>query len=490
MTSNHFHILLPSNVSTKTFAKNNPSRYSTILADDITLPGDGWEVAVKNIMYPSRIATMSDEDTIKIFKYKDNYRKLLPAPTRGEHENKQNHVPLKLDLSKASMTAEKGGKVPMAEAIANYINSIAVKMKVNKVFKIRAKETNGVYKFIVDMPYEDVVCMMHADLRKYLGFEKDIPITKGTLWSWSAFNPAAEKPSREKQIMFVGDLRNQISQKYIFTTSYETGADGVIVPGGDVFYTAEVPLRFKDNKDDDLLWEPKITFIIKPLSGVITLLQPKRIPADIARYERKINFFRFPVNIQKAFKLDSLYFHHRWTKSSYTIQIPKSMNADISTNVDIPFFYGEVFFEGVRELDSVVDETPIETIKINESMELEKPSDFLAPLNKSAALRDYKFHYDEEHKRFTIWTGKETFLQFSDTLASILGFTTLSPDRFIAASSTVTAAECPVLDRAITTLYVYSNIVNSMYVGDVKAPLLLACPFRKDPNSNMNQLEF
>ena len=35
-----------------------------------------------------------------------------------------------------------------------------------------------------------------------------------------------------------------------------------------------------------------------------------------------------------------------------------------------------------------------------------------------------------------------------------------------------------------------SNIVNTVYVGDVKAPLLLTCPFRKDPNSNVNQLEF
>ena len=52
------------------------------------------------------------------------------------------------------------------------------------------------------------------------------------------------------------------------------------------------------------------------------------------------------------------------------------------------------------------------------------------------------------------------------------------------------ANDFPVLDRAITSLYVYSNIVERVFIGNVKASLLLTCPFHKNTNSNVIQLEF
>ena len=52
------------------------------------------------------------------------------------------------------------------------------------------------------------------------------------------------------------------------------------------------------------------------------------------------------------------------------------------------------------------------------------------------------------------------------------------------------AAEFPILDRNIMALYVYTNIIDSIYIGDVKAPLLLTCPFKRSSKTNVHQLEF
>ena len=46
------------------------------------------------------------------------------------------------------------------------------------------------------------------------------------------------------------------------------------------------------------------------------------------------------------------------------------------------------------------------------------------------------------------------------------------------------------MQRSITTLYTYSNIVEVVHVGDVKAALLLACPFITDKDSHVRQIEF
>ena len=492
-----FNVHLVSNVSVETFPNNNPSKFSTILADDITLPGDGWEVAVKSIMYPSHVASGSDEDTLDVFNYKDNYRKLLPVPARGEHEHSRNHVPLEFKLPTIP-TMRNSGKASLSSTIADYINAVAATKRLNDVFGMSVRESNNSSKFILDILYQDIVIMMHPALRKYLGFKHDKPFMKGTIWAWSPFNPAAKPPASEEQVMIVTDLKTQMSEKYEFTSSYEVvtkpqkkakqgSDDGDQVVEQQIFFETQILLRFKDDKDDDLLWEPKTTFIMNPLKGEIKLIKPKRIPPEIAKFERKITFFRFPKNIQETFGLDPLYFYRQLAKSSYIIHIPKVTAKKIKA---VPSFSVEVFFEGVRELDYTMADTPIQTIKVAERKDLDKPSDFLVSLNKAATLRDFKFHYDEERKRFSLQTGKETFLRFSRTLASILGFTSLPPERIVSPSSTVWADECPVIDRAITTLYIYSNIVNSVYIGDVKAPLLLTCPFRKDPHANVIQLEF
>ena len=47
------------------------------------------------------------------------------------------------------------------------------------------------------------------------------------------------------------------------------------------------------------------------------------------------------------------------------------------------------------------------------------------------------------------------------------------------------------MDRNISTLYVYTNIIETVYIGDVQAPLLLTCPYKgKYDKDIIHQLEF
>ena len=527
-----FNILLVSNVSADVFPDNTPSQFSTILADDIALPGGDWEAAVTNIMYPSQIASTTEEDTIEIFTYKDKYRALLPVPARGEHESFSNRLTVRLSIptkTPAKTPAETRAKPPaetpvetpekpsektptkpiavqptsdatqtfaMSEdtKLVDYINSafktynvahlIHLKEKKYKVADLshpKKKTGTEAIKYILDVYKEDVAIILHPDLREYLGFRDDKPLLKGTHWAWTPFDSKALPPPKEKQLIIVTDLRTQVKEHCLFRRSF----DDVLKPT-QVFYTAELPLKFKDGKDDDLYWEPTLTLSINPLKGKISLMKSQHIPANIANFERSITFIRFDPKTRTTFNLEPIYIANFTQSSSFTIDFTPVSLDTAKTLVDSEV---DVFFEGIRELDSSMEDRPITTVKLDSDTPIKDPSAYVAPLNAKATAHKYNFTYDNQRQRFTVKTGKETFLRLSPTLAAILGFSNLA-DRVILPDGVISAAECPVIDRAITSLYCYSNIVDSVYVGNVKAPLLLACPFRKDPNSNVTQLEF
>ena len=83
MGDNDFTVHLVSNVSPDIYPENNPSKFSTQLAQEIDLGQGQWEVGVRQIMYPTHIATTSKQEKINIYKYEDYYRDLLPHPARS-----------------------------------------------------------------------------------------------------------------------------------------------------------------------------------------------------------------------------------------------------------------------------------------------------------------------------------------------------------------------------------------------------------------------
>ena len=484
-----FNVLLVSNVSADIFPNNTPSQFSTILANDITLPDGEWEVAVTNIMYPSHIASATKDDKLEIFKYKDTYRTLLPVPDRGKHESMSNRLTVNLSLPAASSATTKKAAVAEMSSITTdikldeHINGIFKKQSINNLLKLKVRNQKKGLKFILEVYDDDIVVILHPDVCKYLGFQCDTPFLRGTHWARSQFNSKAVVPKKENQLIILIDLRNQVQEHRQFKRSFQVDKGSKTT---QVFYAAEVPLKFKQGKDDDLYWEPKLTMSMNPLKGTISFSKSKEIPADIAQFERSITFIRFDKITCREFNLEPIYIANFGKSSTFTINFtPVTIDkakAVIVSEVDI-------YFEGIRELNSSMAEAPVATITIDSDKSFEKPSEYLSPLNKEASKYSYSFSYDEHRQRFSTSTGNETFLRLSPTLASILGFFNLTDGVIFPAGKTY-AAESPVIDRAITSLYCYSNIVHDVYVGNVKAPLLLACPFKKDPKSNVTQLEF
>ena len=111
-------------------------------------------------------------------------------------------------------------------------------------------------------------------------------------------------------------------------------------------------------------------------------------------------------------------------------------------------------------------------------------------LNMQSKTYDYSFTFNHHVKRFELHNGSTHVIEMTKSLASILGFQSVSENRFHPNVS-VRAPEFPIFDREITALYVYTNIIDSVYIGDVQAPLLLTCPFKtKQRKEVVTQQEF
>ena len=256
-----------------------------------------------------------------------------------------------------------------------------------------------------------------------------------------------------------------------------------------MFYKTSVELQFKENKADDLFVKPSMTITVRPEKGTITLYRSNwDIPPEIRKYEKNIRMIKFDDTITEALKLKPIYYHTNLLKNLTTFTFQK-----VEHETALKLLANStctVYFEGVRELERDPSNTPIDVINVNAKETFKRPSDFVPHLNTNIANRhDVKFTFDENEQRFYLKCGRNTFVQLSKSLATILGFSNLQT--FKARPSTVHRAnDFPVLDRAITSLYVYSNIVESVFIGNVKASLLLTCPFQKSTTNNVSQLEF
>ena len=75
----NFNIHLVSNVSQDIYPDNSPSKFVTLLSNEVSLKDQGWEVGVHDIMYPSRMNEKKDNDYIDVYNIlKKEPRKLFP----------------------------------------------------------------------------------------------------------------------------------------------------------------------------------------------------------------------------------------------------------------------------------------------------------------------------------------------------------------------------------------------------------------------------
>ena len=133
------------------------------------------------------------------------------------------------------------------------------------------------------------------------------------------------------------------------------------------------------------------------------------------------------------------------------------------------------------------------TVDISERVN--SPTKHISALNPTDiaifAKNPATFTFDEVKNRFTVKIHKDYSIKLSPSLAWKLGFTdACSIEQCDFITQTVTAKHFPIFYREIHELYVYSNIIEASYVGDVQAPLLLLCPFRRNKEAALIHLEF
>ena len=88
------------------------------------------------------------------------------------------------------------------------------------------------------------------------------------------------------------------------------------------------------------------------------------------------------------------------------------------------------------------------------------------------------FVFDQTSRRFKVKIPNGTAIKLSPTLSWKLGYTSnCSPEGCTLLENGATANHFPILHREVHELHIYSNIIESAYAGDIKAPLL--APSRK-----------
>ena len=114
MPSNQFYLTLPSNSSKDYFPKNTVSSYTTHLARQIRLEGDGeWEMALVEAHYPCSFVTVSDESFIWL-----EYNLVLPGiPITASTE----HIMLKMKSGYYKNIGDLLKMINSAKDVAQYL---------------------------------------------------------------------------------------------------------------------------------------------------------------------------------------------------------------------------------------------------------------------------------------------------------------------------------------------------------------------------------
>ena len=475
-----FNIYLPSNVAPDTFPSNSPSKFSTILADDINLNGGNWEVGVTNILYPTHVSSTSDCDKITI--YEDE----KPRQMFGKDIGAKVKYTLKLNVG--NLAEKPAGGISMkqanmqneAELIAAFFN----RSKWNNLFRFEYKAKQK--KFVLHNNKKDVFIGMSSQLRKYLGFKK-LAFFKGSHWAWSVFNPQVHVPPTDgTAFLYLIDLTRIEKEDIHFSKSHDISNDEWI-------FTTRFMNRFRDAKDDDLLYEPQLEITLHPTSSVMKIWPTKFIPKELLQYEIPMLLLQFHDNAAKALNMDNdtknfvLYNDNEHTiQKAARFNIPKRSKEEILAMTDIT---ATLYYCREKEIVRTRKKDPLKTLIVSAKKEVKKPQDLLPYLNAGAETYGFKFTFLEDVNRFHMDITGQYYIEMSPSLRSILGFGDYAG--YIASAPTSFRGEIfPVLHRSITTLYTYTNIVEVVHVGDVKAALLLACPFTTDKDSNVRQIEF
>ena len=482
-----FTVHLISNVSPDTFPNNDPESFSTLLANEIDLNEGNWDVGVRQIMYPTHVATTSKkDDIIAIYDYKENYRSLLPYPPEDEPDLKNVGAILNFqDLhglyyertaSTTSSTTTNPKPKTVTDKFENIANSILNTINNSKWKHIVKMTYNGKHrKLILNIFHDDIVIILSEALKKTLGFS-DAMYTHGTYWANWGLLHTAKHAAESDMNMFIYDLQVLENEEHRLLKSFDTTNKLQL-------YEKVIPYKLKDTFPDEYYSEPKFSFAVHPNEGKIKLKVVSPLPKKYKKHESPMLCFRFDKNSTEKFQMKNIFYALN-DKEEFWFPVSSNSVLDEIDSIVVRFYYANV-----GHVTRAIKQSPVTTFSIESETEIRRPEDLLVKLNEKAKTYSYNFSFNEDSKRYVLKVGASYALELSKSLASILGFSTIN--RIHHKESHTIADNSPILNRAITALYVYTNIIDSVYVGDVKAPLLLTCPFkRKSEQDIVHQLEF
>ena len=483
--SEGFNVHLASNVAHETYPKNTASDFITPLAEEIVTGGEKWEVAVKNIMYPSYVASTTENDTLDLMQPKVYAGKEVEAP-KLDQPYRPYEEEVKLP-SYADFIEKANPKTPTKAVNAQFAQTIVAALNASKsatagIFRFEYKKTKN--KFILHVPTDEVLISFEKVIQLGLGFTTN-QFSRGSYWAWSAFDATKYKRFMPELAFKIYSLHRL--KKYEFTKPVRK-RDATTI-------TIEHLNSFTNPSTTHLVVD---VFILNTV-GHHFRIRNKTSNTDVTKpYAGEYIIIKFDDSVKDTLRLQSYY------ELNEDLDIPLE-NIGVRKwiklrKMGIKF----TLYSNVIETSSVVlEQVPNTTIHLPKQL-FNTPLKFLPHLNTTSEQFGYSFKFNKETSRFELTVGDKYYVRLSPSLASILGFrkttesakyaSLIEPSNpandYIFSVPSTFANVPPLLSRGINSIYVYTDIVESSLVGDVRAPLLLVCPFKTDKDNPTIYQEF
>ena len=395
----------------------------------------------------------------------------------------------KLNKEPVNVVDRKRRRVQYKQQILKHLNNLeCAKRNVMKLLYDKSSD-----KFTIQVLYEDVVVILTKNLVRFLGFYKDTVFFHGSLTAPIAFDNHATKFMKIKDKIYLYDITNMEYETFNLTPSSTDRAERF----------AEIPIPIDDSKLSD---------------------KAKESPIEQYKFTMKINFkyFQAVVASETPIKQEHLKAYKKFALFSLDAETRKTLKLQPYSLFEIKLddykkTFGGVYeglanrlqcMNGIAAKDLSVlelDQLRLKQMKItfysltakefkpyhrptsrkrividlSKSNIVGNAADSLNPVTTVSPI--YHFSYDKSIQRFQLQVFPGHCLKLSESLASKLGFMN-NYDKFFLESKVI-AERFPNIKQAIREIYVYTNIIEPVFVGDVKAPLLLVCPFHNNEDS-------
>ena len=439
-TRDDFHIFLASNTNPDTFPSNTSSLFSTLFSSTIELPGT-WEVGAKSVTYPNDIFTTDGTEQIHVCKNE------VPICERKFLDKSEEYY----DLTPYTLRFGKEKSVSVTQLLTAFnATDIAVNGAVNLTFDAEKKI------FVLDVYCDDMVIGIGGPMRQFMAINGEWTTTfsKGKYFGKGIIDIKKDRL-----------LTKDLSQIWVFPLFRLS------------FYEFEV---CPANEDMSLLE------MMRKLNGHLrsrcnmgfrhyTTAQPDRNRVELDNKPSTVNSLDYNLVAindagQDMFNMNPLYFDRSsmlYNRQVWDAHGTFSKSKFFNKEPIIIRFYSKK----ISNYTPCIPASPVVyTFPKKQYQSVTELLNFLKGLETKNY--DFQFSYDKNEQKFSLKVGKDTCVRMTDVICYILG---LKVEEYYY-NNTYKAVWAPALDRAIDNLFVYNNLTEPVYVGNMKSPLLCITP--------------